>query len=246
MVCYTLAVALLCGALSLWAGPTFAQSETPARIAVRDGAFLDTGTGAAFTPLGVNYYRVGELQDGKSGHATFCPRYYDRDFIEKMMADLEGWGFNTVRTFHVYHVGEGGILSSPQARVIEAGDHGGVAGLPALQLADGGGVPPQGRGRRPRSRDQRRASARPDARQRGGYREIDGADRAEGDPRRQGNAPLGRLDFERVVPQNLPPDHGPEEEHQRLPEGSGGRNGQRKRRAHPCEHPHKDERDHPR
>jgi len=118
MVCYTLAVALLCGALSLWAGPTFAQSETPARIAVRDGAFLDTGTGAAFTPLGVNYYRVGELQDGKSGHATFCPRYYDRDFIEKMMADLEGWGFNTVRTFHVYHVGEGGILSSPQAREI--------------------------------------------------------------------------------------------------------------------------------
>jgi len=58
------------------------------------------------------------VKSGKVVHATFCPGFYDRAFVEKMMADLAAWGFNTVRTFQVYHVGEEGILASPQAREI--------------------------------------------------------------------------------------------------------------------------------
>ena len=90
------------------------------RVSVRDGGFvLEDGT--PFVPLGVNYYRVGEVQEGKPGHATFCPGFHDRSFVEKMMADVAAQGFNAVRTFHVYHVGESGIITSPQAREIAPG-----------------------------------------------------------------------------------------------------------------------------
>ena len=89
------------------------------RIAIKQGRFVEHDTGKPFTPLGVNYFRVGEFRKGKRGHMTFCPGLYDRGFIEKMMADVAAWGFNTVRTFHVYHVGENGVLASPHAREIE-------------------------------------------------------------------------------------------------------------------------------
>lgn len=112
------AAAWCCAGLVLGGGHCLSQTDGPARIAVRDGAFVDVATGAPFTPLGVNYFRVGEIGPGKIGHATFSRRYYDRPFVEKMMADVAAWGFNTVRTFHVYHVGEDGILDSPQAREI--------------------------------------------------------------------------------------------------------------------------------
>ncbi len=101
---------LIAAACMAAVGQTAGADPVTSRIAVRDGAFVDVETNAPFTPLGVNYFRVGELQEGKKGHATFCPGLYDRGFVETMMAQLQTWGFNTVRTFHVYHVGETGIL----------------------------------------------------------------------------------------------------------------------------------------
>ncbi len=95
-----------------------AHADDPSRIAVRDGAFVESPSGAAFTPLGVNYFRVGKVDGGRDVHATFCPGFYDRAFVEKMMADLARWRMNTVRTFQVYHVGPSGILTSPQSREI--------------------------------------------------------------------------------------------------------------------------------
>ena len=43
------------------------------RIAIAAGRFVERDTGTSFTPVGVNYFRVGELSKGKKGHATFCP-----------------------------------------------------------------------------------------------------------------------------------------------------------------------------
>lgn len=111
------AVALLACSVGLLVAAARPRADTP-RIAIAGGGFVDSATRQPFVPLGANYYRVGPLQEGKVGHATFCPGSYDRSFVEKMMADLAGWGFNTIRTFHVYHVGETGILVSPQAREI--------------------------------------------------------------------------------------------------------------------------------
>ena len=95
-----------------------AEAQGFPRIAVREGRFVEADSGRTFIPVGVNYYRVGKADGGKDVHATFCPGFYDRAFVEKMMADLQAWGFNTVRTFQVYHVGPSGILTSPQAREI--------------------------------------------------------------------------------------------------------------------------------
>ncbi|MHB1458400.1 MAG: glycoside hydrolase 5 family protein [Armatimonadota bacterium] len=94
------------------------QEDTFPRIAIKSDRFVEADSGKPFIPFGANYYRVGVVSNGKSVHATFCPGQYDRAYIEKMMVDLSVWGFNTVRTFQVYHVGKDGILTSPQAREI--------------------------------------------------------------------------------------------------------------------------------
>ncbi|MHB0998736.1 MAG: cellulase family glycosylhydrolase [Armatimonadota bacterium] len=95
------------------------KMETPmSRIAIRSGKFIEKNTGKPFIPLGVNYYRTGVVSNGKLVHATFCPGFYDHAYIEKMMSDLSKWGFNTVRTFQVYHVGKDGIITSPTSREI--------------------------------------------------------------------------------------------------------------------------------
>ena len=101
-----------------WSAPV---EGSPTRITLKDGGFVDAASGAPFMPLGVNYFRVGEVDAGKPVHATFCPGFYDRDYIERMMADVADWGLNTVRTFHAYHVGPSGILLSPEAREIAPG-----------------------------------------------------------------------------------------------------------------------------
>ena len=88
------------------------------RIIIRGGRFVEKDSGRQFTPLGVNYYRLGNEKIGKSVHAAFCPGVYDRVYIEKMMKDVAGWGFNTVRTFQSYYIGEDGILTSDKAREI--------------------------------------------------------------------------------------------------------------------------------
>ena len=115
VLAHELTVGLLLIAVG-WSLPAAAQGFP--RIAVRDGHFVEAEGGRAFAPVGVNYFRTGKADGGKVVHATFCPGFYDRTFIEKMMADLQAWGFNTVRTFQVYYVGPSGILTSPQAREI--------------------------------------------------------------------------------------------------------------------------------
>lgn len=85
-----------------------------ARISVREGRFVEKTSGKPYAPLGVNYYRVNK----PGQHATFSPAYYDRAFIEEMMDDVAARGFNTIRTFQCYTVGEDGIVTSPQAREI--------------------------------------------------------------------------------------------------------------------------------
>jgi hypothetical protein len=88
------------------------------RIIIRGGCFVEKDSGKPFTPLGVNYYRLGNEKIGRSVHAAFCPPVYDRPYIEKMMKDVASWGFNTVRTFQSYYIGEDGILTSESAREI--------------------------------------------------------------------------------------------------------------------------------
>ncbi len=110
------------GLLFLVAAHAAAQ-EAPAnpvlpRLAVRAGRFVERDSGRPFTPLGVNYFRTGKVKSGKLVHATFCPGFYERAYVEQMMAQVAGWGLNTVRTFQVYHVGEEGILRSPEDREI--------------------------------------------------------------------------------------------------------------------------------
>lgn len=119
----TSSTAAACLALLIVAADScIAQTAAPpGRIAVKDGALVVRETGEPFIPLGVNYYRVGKVDGDKVVHATFCPGFYDRPFIEKMMADVAAWGFNTVRTFHAYHVGPSGILVSRGSREIAPG-----------------------------------------------------------------------------------------------------------------------------
>lgn len=88
------------------------------RIGVRDGSFVEQNTGITYVPLGANYYRTGTVSGGKMVHAAFCPGFYDRGYVTKMMAALADQGFNTIRTFHSYHVGPEGILKDPQSREI--------------------------------------------------------------------------------------------------------------------------------
>ncbi|MBI5831793.1 MAG: hypothetical protein HZB16_05685 [Armatimonadetes bacterium] len=108
---------MLASALAVTAG----AEEAPSRIVVRDGQFIDEGTGRPFTPLGANYYRVGAVSSGKQGHSALCPPSYDRAYVERMMTDLEASGFNTLRVFHSFLMGEDGILASPEAREVAPG-----------------------------------------------------------------------------------------------------------------------------
>lgn len=108
-------VLALTGSLAITAG---AADPTALRIVVRDGRFVEKATGKPFIPLGANYYRGGTVKNGKKGHAALCPVAYDRAYVEKMMADLEASGFNTLRVFHSYLMGEDGLLASPQAREV--------------------------------------------------------------------------------------------------------------------------------
>lgn len=101
---------------ALTPGALAAEPVAPSRLAVREGRFVDKATGTAFIPLGANYYRTGKVSSGKVVHATFCPGFYDRAYVEAMMPALAAGGFSTVRTFLSYHVGPDGILTSPQAR----------------------------------------------------------------------------------------------------------------------------------
>lgn len=100
--------------------PNPAQAS-PTRIAIRDGRFVDTGTGKPFRPFGVNYYRTAPIGEGKRGHSAFSPGSYDEAFIARMMEDLSREGFNTVRSFLSNHSGEGGIVTRPESSEVNPG-----------------------------------------------------------------------------------------------------------------------------
>ncbi len=88
-----------------------AEPGQPGRIAVRDGRFVDSGTGRHFRPLGVNYHRLGPVDEKKQGHAAFSPGSCDEAFITCMMESLSRDGFNTVRSFLSNHSGANGIVT---------------------------------------------------------------------------------------------------------------------------------------
>ena len=96
-----------------------AETTSPAmtgRIVIREGCFFDTGTDKPFRPLGVNYFRIAAIREGKEGHSTFSPGSYDEEFVDRMMETLACEGFNTVRTFLSYHSGANGIVITPESR----------------------------------------------------------------------------------------------------------------------------------
>ena len=95
-----------------------AESASPAmlgRIVIREGCFFDTGADKPFRPLGVNYFRIAPIREGKEGHSTFSPASYDEEFVNLMMETLARIGFNTVRTFLSYHSGANGIVATPES-----------------------------------------------------------------------------------------------------------------------------------
>ncbi len=106
----------LCAAWPAQAGaPSHGDKGTAGRIAIRDGRFVDTGTGRLFRPFGVNHYRLDLIAEKKQGHSAFSPGSYDETFITRMMEKRSRAGFNTVRSFLSNHSGAGGIVTHPQS-----------------------------------------------------------------------------------------------------------------------------------
>ena len=89
-----------------------------ARIVVRHGLFVDSGTRRPYRPLGLNYFEVGDVGGGHIEHVALNPGFYDGAYVARMMAQAQAWGFNTVRTFQGYDVGPHGVLTSADAREI--------------------------------------------------------------------------------------------------------------------------------
>lgn len=89
-----------------------AADAPPGRIAIRDGRFVEAGSGKPFVPLGANYYRAAK-DPGKQAHAALCPGSYDAEYVERMMAAMAARSWNTVRVFHSFLVGPSGLIESP-------------------------------------------------------------------------------------------------------------------------------------
>ena len=100
------------------AAPKKSGPAAGARIGVRHGLFIASGTRRPFSPLGLNYFEVGDVGGGHIEHAALNPGFYDGLYVNRMMAQAQAWGFNTVRTFQGYDVGPHGILTSADARQI--------------------------------------------------------------------------------------------------------------------------------
>ena len=100
------------------ARPKSWKPAAEARIAVRHGLFIDSGTRRPFRPLGLNYFEVGDVGGGHIEHVALNPGFYDGAYVARMMAQAQAWGFNTVRTFQGYDVGPHGVLTSADAREI--------------------------------------------------------------------------------------------------------------------------------
>ncbi len=83
----------------LWQPATANEKRRISRIVVRKGSFVSLKTGEVFTPKGVNFCRLRDKKAGMIAHSTFDPKVYDSSKVEKMFADVEAHGFNTVRVF---------------------------------------------------------------------------------------------------------------------------------------------------
>lgn len=98
----------------LWLGAHGSCDARPLeRIVVREGRFVEAGSGTPFVPLGVNYYRIGK-EPGRQSHAALCQGSYDAAFVERMMAAVAHEGWNTVRVFHSHQVGPNGLVEAPE------------------------------------------------------------------------------------------------------------------------------------
>lgn len=93
------------------------ESPDLPRITVRDGTFVEAGSGEQFEPRGFNYIR---LYDEIGWHSTFAPGFYEPERAEAMLADLEAHGFNTVRVFIDHRAGSGVVDSEDAASLSEA------------------------------------------------------------------------------------------------------------------------------
>ena len=115
-------IVLLLSGLILTEYAALATQAPPAmnsisRIGVLNGHFVELASGKPFVPLGCNLLHQAILSSKKQ-HATFCPGVYDAAETEKMMADVAAHGLNTVRAFHAFAVGKGGILEAKTDRDI--------------------------------------------------------------------------------------------------------------------------------
>jgi len=74
------------------------KNRTPAapRIGIRDGRFVNTGTGSVFYPRGFNYIR---LEETGIWHNTLNEESYEPARAAALFADLTADGFNVVRVF---------------------------------------------------------------------------------------------------------------------------------------------------
>lgn len=108
----------LAGTAAESGAPSNGAKIVAGRIAIHDGRFVDTATGKPFRPLGVNYFRLGPIAEGKQGHSPFSPGSYDEAFITQMMENLSRDGFNTARSILSSHSGVGGIVTDAQSAEI--------------------------------------------------------------------------------------------------------------------------------
>ena len=92
------------------------------RIAICNGHFVVAESGKPFVPTGVNLLHLAPLlSGGKICHSTFSPGVYHAEETERMMGDLAAHRLNTVRAFHVFAMGEGGILEKKTDPAISPG-----------------------------------------------------------------------------------------------------------------------------
>ena len=110
MNCMIVLLSLLIGVVL--EGVVSAGERAMPRISVRDGRFVQEGTGKEFSPRGFNYIRLRP-----TWHGTFAPKLYDANRAEAMFADLQAGGFNLVRVFIDHAAGEG-VVASREAETL--------------------------------------------------------------------------------------------------------------------------------
>jgi len=85
------------------------EPQPSARIAVRNGRFVESATGRPWHPRGFNLIRLRRTgpQAGALWHDTFNPATYDGPRASAAFAEMARAGFNTVRVFVDHSAGAG-------------------------------------------------------------------------------------------------------------------------------------------